>query len=191
MKISGHLLTGVVMVGQLHAEEAKPAPAYVSEAPLPEGWPKPGPYDKVTEKSYPASRAAFTTQKGPNLAFWSLFLHIQKNSIPMTAPVEMAMDVSEGGFEKSTMAFLYQSKDVGTAGAAGKSVEVRDVPACKVLGYTWQGDDSKENLTKARQAIEAAAAVRKLETGSFRLFGYNGPSTPRAKSTWELQVILK
>jgi len=37
-------------------------PAYVDEAPLPKGWPKPGPYDQVSEKSYPSYRAAFTTE---------------------------------------------------------------------------------------------------------------------------------
>ena len=36
-------------------------PAYVDEAPLPKGWPKPGPYDQVSDKSYPSYRAAFTT----------------------------------------------------------------------------------------------------------------------------------
>ena len=33
------------------------APAYVSEAPLPKGWPQPGPYNQVSEKNYPAYRA--------------------------------------------------------------------------------------------------------------------------------------
>ena len=37
-------------------------PSYQSEAPLPEGWPAPGPYDQVSEKTYPKYRAAVTTE---------------------------------------------------------------------------------------------------------------------------------
>jgi hypothetical protein len=166
------------------------APAYVSEAPLPQGWPQPGPYDQVSEKSYPAYRAAFTTGKGETGSFWTLFMHIKKNDIPMTAPVEMAMQPGEEELKRANMAFLYQSDQVGQTGAAGRSVEVRDVPAGKVLNYTWQGPDSKANVAKARAALEAELAQRKLTATQFRLLGYNGPGTPRAKATWELQAVL-
>jgi hypothetical protein len=166
-------------------------PAYVSEAPLPKGWPEPGPYNVVTEKSLPAYRAAFTTQPGQSRAFWRLFLHIKKNEIPMTAPVEMAMNPADDGLSKSTMAFLYQNEAVGKTGPAGETIEVRDVPAATVLSYTWQGRDSKDNIEKARGAIDAALTQRKLKPTSYRLLGYNGPSTPRAKATWELQAIIK
>jgi hypothetical protein len=175
------------------AEQPAPAPAapaYVSEAPLPEGWPQPGPYLKVTEKAYPAYRAAFTGGKGETGSFWTLFLHIKKNDIPMTAPVEMAMEPTEGDLSRSNMAFLYQNGQVGQPGAAGRNVEVRDVPAYKVLNYTWQGTDSKENIATARAAIEAELAQRKVTASQFRLLGYNGPGTPRAKATWELQAVL-
>lgn len=166
-------------------------PSYVSEAPLPKAWPEPGPYNEVTEKSLPAYRAAFTTQPGQGRAFWKLFRHIKKNEIPMTAPVEMAMDPADDGLAKSTMAFLYQNDEVGKTGPAGETIDVRDVPAAKVLSYTWQGRDSKENIQKAREALDAALARRGLKPTSYRLLGYNGPSTPRAKATWELQAILK
>ncbi len=165
-------------------------PAYVDEAPLPVGWPVPGPYDQVSEKSYPAYRAAFTTQAGESLAFWRLFGHIKKHNIPMTAPVEMAMDAGEGVFERSSMAFLYQSGKVGKTGADGDAVEVRDVPAAKVLSYTWQGADSKSNIAKAKEALDGALAIKQRVPKSYRLLGYNGPGTPRAKKTWELQAIL-
>jgi hypothetical protein len=172
------------------AENPAP-PAYVSEAPLPKGWPEPGPYDQVTTKSLPAYRAAFTSQPGQGRAFWRLFLHIKKNEIPMTAPVEMAMTPVDGGLEKSTMAFLYQSDAVGATGPAGETIEVRDVPAAKVLSYTWQGADTKANIAQAREALDTALAAQKLSAASYRLLGYNGPSTPRAKGTWELQAVLK
>jgi hypothetical protein len=166
------------------------APAYVSEAPLPQGWPQPGPYNQVSEKSYPGYRAAFTTGKGESGSFWTLFLHIKKNDIPMTAPVEMAMQTGEGELSRTNMAFLYQNEKVGQTGAAGSSVEVRDVPANKVLNYTWQGSDSKANLATARAALETELTQRKLTATQFRLLGYNGPGTPRSKATWELQAIL-
>jgi hypothetical protein len=166
----------------------KPAPAYVDEAPLPQGWPLPGPYDQVAEKKYPAYRAAFTNGKGETSAFWTLFAHIKKNDIPMTAPVEMKMEGED--FQQSSMAFLYQNGKVGSVGPNGAKVEVRDVPATTTLSYTWQGNDSKENITKARTALETELAERKTEAKGFRLLGYNGPSTPRTKRTWELQALL-
>lgn len=169
----------------------KPAPSYVDEAPLPQGWPKPGPYDQVSEKTYPAYRAAFTNGKGETSAFWTLFSHIKKNDIPMTAPVEMGMEGEDGKLQQSTMAFLYQNGKVGTAGPDGTKVEVRDVPSAMTLSYTWQGNDSKENISKAKTALEAALQEKKTEAKGFRLLGYNGPGTPRAKRTWELQALLK
>jgi len=166
------------------------APAYVSEAPLPKGWPQPGPYNQVSEKNYPAYRAAYTTGKGESGSFWTLFLHIKKHDIPMTAPVEMAMEPGAGELNRSNMAFLYQSDQVGQPGADGRKVEVRDLPAHKALNYTWQGPDSKANLATARAALEAELAKRSLTATQFRLLGYNGPGTPRAKATWELQAVL-
>jgi hypothetical protein len=174
------------------AAEARTAPAYVDEAPLPQGWPQPGPYDRVTEKKYPAYRAAFTDGKGQTGAFWTLFTHIRKNDIPMTAPVEMAVEAGEDGdVRRNSMAFLYQHGGVGTPGKNGPGVEVRDVPAASTLSYTWQGTDSKENIAKAKTALEAALEERKMTATGFRLLGYNGPGTPRAKATWELQALLK
>jgi hypothetical protein len=174
------------------AAEVKTSPAYVDEAPLPRGWPQPGPYDRVTEKKYPAYRAAFTDGKGQTGAFWTLFTHIKKNDIPMTAPVEMAVETEDDGdVRRNSMAFLYQHDGVGKPGKNGPGVEVRDVPAATTLSYTWQGSDSKENIAKAKAALETALAQRKVSPTGFRLLGYNGPGTPRDKATWELQALLK
>jgi hypothetical protein len=166
------------------------SPSYVSEAPLPEGWPTPGPYDQVTRKTLPAYRAAFAKAGGRGGSFWTLFLHIQKNSIPMTSPVEMSMTEKEENLEMASMAFLYQNDKVGTTGGSG-AVEVKDVPKADVLSYTWQGTDSKENVAKAKAAIDAELAEKKLTLERYRMLGYNGPSTPRNKATWELQALLK
>lgn len=165
-------------------------PRYVDEAPLPAGWPEPGPYDQVSEKKIPAYRAAFTDGKGQNSAFWTLFLHIKKNDIPMTAPVEMPMVEKDGQLGESGMGFLYQNGKVEPKERDGTKVEIRDVPAARVLSYAWQGPDSKKNVAHARQQLEAELARRDLEKSGFRLLGYNGPGTPRQKQTWELQALL-
>ena len=167
-------------------------PAYVDEAPLPKGWPKPGPYDQVSEKSYPPYRAAFTTAKRENGAFGTLFSHIQKNDIPMTAPVEISMaEGDDQNLRQTSLAFLYQDTAVGKTGADGANVEVRDVPAMKTLSYTWQGDRNEANIAKAKVALEAALKDRKIEAKGFRLLGYNGPGIPELKRTWELQALLR
>ena len=165
-------------------------PAYVDEAPLPAGWPQPGPNDRVTEKKYPACRAALAKGGGETLTFWTLFAHLQRNDIPMTAPVEKSMVAADGKLRQESMAFLYQSDKVGTLGPDGEKVAVRDIPAIKALSYAWQGNDSEENITKAKAALDGGLAARKAKARSFRLLGYNGPGTPRDKRTWELQAVL-
>lgn len=185
-------LFALVAACNLHADEkALTGPKYVDEAPLPEKWPTPGPFNKVEKKSYPAYRAAFTNGKGEISSFWTLFTHIKKNDIPMTAPVEMAMTEDDGQLDQAGMAFLYQNGKVGTKGPDGTKVEVRDVPAAQALSYAWQGTDSKENIAKARTALEETIESQRVEATGFRLLGYNGPGTPRNKRTWELQALLK
>ncbi len=161
-------------------------PVYRDEASLPKNWPKPGPYNQVSQKTYPAYRAAFTDGKGTTGAFWRLFRHIQRNDIPMTAPVEMAM--KDGSM--TSMAFLYQNIEVGTTGPDGEKIQVRDVPALKALSYTWMGPRNKKSLKKAKEALEKALGEKNLTAKSFRLLGYNGPRTPKKKRTHELQAIL-
>lgn len=166
------------------------APTYVAEAPLPEGWPVPGPYDKVTEKRFPAYRAAFTGGSGSTMPFFTLFAHIKRNGIPMTAPVELAMEPEDGTLQQKSMAFLYQNGKVGKTGADGKSVEVRDVPAFKALSYTWQGSDSKDAVAKAKAALDTELKATNRTAREFRMMGYNGPDTPRDKRTWELHAVI-
>lgn len=171
-------------------QAAKPAPAYVDEAPLPLGWPQPGPYDKVTEKKYPACRTAMAKGDGETLTFWALFAHLKRNDIPMTAPVEKSMVTADGKLRQESMAFLYQSDKVGSLGPDGNKVEVSDIPAIKALSYTWQGIDSEANVAKAKTALDRELDARKAKAKSFRMLGYNGPGTPREKRTWELQAVL-
>ncbi len=189
------ILPGTAQPASKHfAKSAVPASetVYLSESALPKGWPTPGPFNQVTRKEYPAYRAAFTPGSSPNGGFWTLFKHIKRNGIPMTSPVEMTMkDESGSGMKMEQMGFLYQSPEVGKPGADGAAVNVRDVSALSVLGYTWQGPRGDAEIAKARTAIEAVLAEKKLKAAGYRLFGYNSPSVPRAKQTYELQAILK
>ena len=95
---------------------------------------------------------------------------------------------SEEGKDLSmqSMAFLYQGQDVGKAGADGAKIEVKDVPAAKALSYAWQGDDTKANIKKAKDALTAELEKRKLEYSSMRLLGYNGPGVPKDKKTYQM-----
>lgn len=156
---------------------------------MPEGWPAPGPFDVATLKKYPAYRAAFTTAKRPNGGFMTLFRHIKRHNIPMTAPVEMKLDrESKDSPDMEQMAFLYQNQDVGKTGADGEEIEVRDVPAAEVVSYTWQG--SRSQIAKARAAVDAELERLGRTAGSYRLLGYNSPFMPRTKQTHELQAVL-
>jgi hypothetical protein len=167
-------------------------PQYVNEAALPKDWPAPGPYNQATRKEYPSYRAAFTTSSSPNGGFWTLFKHIKRNNIPMTSPVEMTLKNEPGNaLQMEQMGFLYQSKAVGKTGSDGETVTVRDIPALSVMSYTWQGPRDEASVAKAQKAIETQLRKNKLTSTSFRLFGYNSPSVPRKKQTFELQALLK
>lgn len=165
-------------------------PKYKQESPLPKGWPEPGPYNQVVLKKYPAYRAAFTADPGPNGGFMRLFKHITKNDIPMSAPVAMKLDETDTQSVKmEEMAFIYQSPEVGNTGKDGDRVEVRDVPAQEALSYAWMG--SREAVAKARALIDAELEKRKLTASGYRLLGYNSPFVPRSKQTHELQALIK
>ena len=174
----------------LQAEQQEEAPKYVAEAPLPKGWPQPGPYDQVAEKNFPAYRAAYTTGRGQNFAFWRLFRHIKSKDIPMTSPVEMSMEQKGEKLSMKSMGFLYQHPGVGKTGKDAGKVEVRDVPAMKTLSYTWQGSKSSEAVKKAKAALDAELKKRGVEGQDFRVMGYNGPGVPNSKKTWEMVVLL-
>jgi hypothetical protein len=183
MKIA--LTISLLFLSALWAEE----PTYVSEAPLPKGWPQPGPYNKVVEKQYPDYRVAVTSGGG-GLSFWTLFSHIKKKNIPMTAPVEMGMTSDKKTMKKTSMGFLYQGTDVGQIGTDGGRVEVMDVKKNQALSYTWMGDDTEEQIAIARKALDEVLSKKQLKAKSFRLLGYNGPGTPRKQRTYELQAVL-
>ncbi|MFT5634506.1 MAG: hypothetical protein ACI9SQ_002244 [Rubritalea sp.] len=168
----------------------KNVPKYQTEAPLPKGWPTPGPYDLVSEKKFPAYRAAYTDGSCQNFAFMRLFKHIKNKDIPMTSPVEMEMEENNENLKMKSMGFMYQNTEVGQIGKDGEKVDVRDVPATMTLCYTWQGKNSSKTRKVAKKALEVELKKRSIEGTDYRILGYNGPGVPNDKKTWEMLVVL-
>jgi len=190
--IKSFLITALVLltISFNQTSIAEEAPSYQSEALLPKGWPEPGPFDVVSQKEFPAYRAAYTQGAWKNFTFMRLFKHIKREGIPMTAPVEMNMEQNETGGKMKSMGFLYQNTKVGKLGKDGEKIEVRDVPVMKTLCYTWQGKNSAAQRKVALEALNEALKKHGIVSQDFRVLGYNGPSVPNEKKTWEMLAVL-
>jgi uncharacterized surface protein with fasciclin (FAS1) repeats len=155
------------------------------EAPMPAGFPKPGPVGRAVVKQYPAYRAA--RARGAS-SFFTLFGHIQKNSVEMTAPVEMTMG---DGAAVTDMAFLYESQSLGRAGADG-NVTVMDLPASTVISFGLRGEPNDETVALARAAIEARMrAEGYTAAGPWRRMGYNSPMVASSRRFSEIQLPVR
>ncbi len=156
------------------------------EASLPKGFPKPGPVGRIVEKRYPVYRAARAS--GGNMAFWTLFSHIKKNKVEMTAPVEMTMDQR---MRPRDMAFLYERPDQGAAGKQGR-VDVLDLKPLTVLSIGMRGRRSSADMELAKSLLEAHMQAEGWQRdGDFRALGYNSPMVPADKQFWEFQVPVR
>lgn len=161
----------------------------IAEADMPEGFPAPTPVGEVEVKDYPTYRKAETGDSGG--AFWTLFQHIKKNEIAMTAPVEMQSSVGDG--EGAAMAFLYGSTRQGATGQQGE-VEVLDVPAQRVISTGVRGRRSEADVKAAQARLEAWLAEfgGDLEVaGLVRVMGYNSPFVPRGRQYFEVQIPVQ
>jgi hypothetical protein len=152
------------------------------EAPLPEGFPGPGPLGRIVVKKYPKYRAARV--EGAN-SFWTLFQHIKKNDVQMTAPVEMTM---RDETDEIDMAFLYESPEQGEAGSDGM-VEVLDLEPATVLSIGLRGRRNRAAVDEARDWIQDYMTREGwCKAGSWRTLGYNSPMVGASRSFWELQI---
>ncbi len=142
----------------------------IREAPLPEGYPEPPPVGQIVVKHYPACRLArtpVTDQIRQGDAFMTLFRHIQKNDIAMTAPVEMTFrSQTREKLREVEMAFLYRSPTQGQAGKEER-VEVVDVPAADYISLGLTGDFRGEQVAEAPRAPRSLAGetCRAVRTG--------------------------
>ena len=156
------------------------------EASVPEGFPAPGPADEVTLKEYPRYRAARAA--GGMGSFWTLFNHIKKHDIAMTAPVEMSMTEAGELLTTTDMAFLYGAPEMGEPGRDG-DVDVVDLEPTRVLSFGMFGPLTAERVKEARRAIGERLERDGLATaGDWRLLGYNSPMVPETRRFYELQL---
>jgi hypothetical protein len=167
----------------------------VDEAPLPAGFPTPTPVGEIRVQQYPEYRLARTPiEQGQDQAFWTLFQHIQKNQIAMTAPVEMTYELGRANGPRSTdMAFLYRSVGQGQLGAVD-GVEVADVPAQTAVSIGWRGDIDPENVERARKLLAVWLEQHAEEyepNGELRVMGYNSPMVPADQRFFEVHIPVR
>jgi hypothetical protein len=170
------------------------------EAPVPPGWPIFTPVNEIEVKSYPTYRAAFTTKKPvffrESRNFWTLFNHISSRNIPMTAPVEMPMQVSgPGQLSEAGMAFLYPDTTTGQPGDTdGGAVSVIDVPPVTVVNIGIRGKSTESRIAAGHKALLEwleANKDRYEPAGNPRVMGWNSPSMPDNRSYTEVQIPIK
>jgi len=177
--------------------EAKATLAFqpVIEAPLPEGFPAPTPVGEIQIKKYPAYRIATTQMAGAESgAFWTLFIHIKKNDIAMTAPVEMTYGESDKDkLQAKAMSFLYRSLKQGKAGTDEK-VEVIDVAPMMVLSLGMRGEVNKTTLAETKACLEAWLKEHAKEyeaSGPLRVMGYNSPFVAANRRFTEVEIPIR
>lgn len=164
------------------------------EAPVPAGFPAPTPVGVVDIKKLPVYRMAKVANSGlGGNNFFTLFNHIKKNNIEMTAPVEMTMAEKNGKYTESSMAFLYQETTLGKVGPQG-NVAVLDTTECMVASIGMRGSPSSENIISARrwliEKIKSAPEAYEI-AGELKVMGYNSPFMPEKLRYYEVQLPLK
>lgn len=184
-----------------------------TDAPLPEGYPRPTPPGAIEIKTYPSvRRAEFRVDRptgadtGMNLAFFPLFQHIQRRDIAMTSPVEMDYDPSMfrdmadkleipddapevGGW---VMSFLYRTPDLGPVGEDGR-VMVVDTPPVTVLSLGYRGQYGSREVSKGLEVLtDWLDGNPQWEiAGPPRAFYYNGPNVRPANRWGEIQLPIR
>ncbi len=186
------------------ASEVRPKPAD-GDAPLAEGFPDATRPGAIEVKKYPAYRSAVVRSNkasvsSGDLMFFSLFNHIQRNRIEMTAPVintyrTPRMIETPGATGEVTMEFVYRTPDEGKAGPDGRAVEVVDHPARTFvcLGFRGgeMGADRMRDAVATLRAWLDAHRNQWVQDGPPRRLGYHGPMTPADQRLWEVQIPVK
>jgi SOUL heme-binding protein len=166
------------------------------EAPTPRGWPPFTPPGEIELKAYPLYRLAEVandTKLPEGIAFMTLFGHIQRNKIAMTAPVEMEMNDPTAVGAPKTMAFLYENTELGRLGVEGK-VTVRDVPPRLAVTVGLRGEMDPTANADAAARIEQWLndnAAQYTADGPIRVLGYNAPSLKPSAKYYEVQQVVK
>jgi hypothetical protein len=154
-----------------------------SSAPRPDGWPSITEVGTIEVKAYPEYRAAVVDDesrqnaKATKSMFMSLFRHISRNDIPMTAPVDMGYEESDDGkASANSMAFLYRTVDIGELGSEG-AIRVVDVPEQDYVTIGVRGSYSASRYARAKIKLESwlEQNTEWQAKGDARYLGYNSP----------------
>lgn len=188
-------VTGVLISGCIHRSGGE---WMFKSADLPEGWPGITPVGKVEMKQYPTYRAATVTDadiqgEGMNPMFMTLFRHIDRNTIAMTAPVDMGYTQPEGGEPRMvSMAFLYASTSIGKTGTDGK-VRVEDLPPAAYLTTGTRGMYTDARFASGLERLNEwlDANPEWAAAGEPRFLGYNGPLTLWFLRYGEVQIPIR
>ena len=136
--------------------------------------------------------------RSDGVLFFSLFNHISRSNIEMTAPVvntytTPTMIETPGGTGEMSMEFLYRNTRQGEPGR-GVAVTVKDHPAqafvCLGLEGTMDAAVLRDSLGKLRQWL-SEHKEKWAEDGPPRRLGYHGPMTPVSQRRWEVQIPVK
>ena len=175
--------------GRVLADEKQFKP--IMEAELPVGFPEYTPVGEVRVKQYPAYRKA-EADSASGRAFWTLFTHIKKNDIAMTAPVEMTYSGPDRPTEEK-MAFLYGRPDMGSTGVQGR-VQVADVPEMTVVSTGVRGPRSARTVAEARERLSHWLEENKdryTAAGQLRVMAYNSPFVSRDRNYFEVEIPIR
>ena len=87
------------------------------------------------------------------------------------------------------MAFLYRRTTQGEAGKGGL-VDVLDVPAATTVSLGLSGEFTPDRVAAARGRLEDWLGTRAgyAATGPLRVLGYNGPSVPKDRKYFEVEL---
>ena len=179
---------------------ATPAPSWVfgPSAPLPAGFPKPGPVGEIIIKQYPGSRIAIVKRdqrhQGSGGLFMPLFRHIEKNHIAMSSPVVMTyQDSAQDRAVMASMAFVYPSEATGQLKTDG-SVKVENVPPMMVVSIGVRGGYNAGRFLKASGKLYLWLAEHKSQftaVGQARYLAYNSPFVPPPFQYGEVQIPIE
>lgn len=202
------LITGVAGCAATSAPTSTPPlPWWVAQpsAPLPKGFPPPGPLDQIVIKQYPPYRAAIVTSASDasttNGMFFPLFNHIEKNQVSMSSPVEIgyappattAAARPQSPAPAQSMAFIYGDTTVGKPGPDG-NVQVRDFPALTVVSLGVAGSYSDEHFAIAYARLAdwlAAHPDQYTRAGHPRYLAYNSPFVLPFSRYGEVQIPIR
>lgn len=168
------------------------------EADMPASFPEFTPVHHIEVKTMPSYRMARVQMKAANGkrnsgAFWSLFNHIKRNDIAMTAPVQVDYESANASAGEASMAFLYGSKELGSLGADTKDgqVKVTDMKPHQVVSIGVRGKMSEDAVMKAHSRLRVwleSHADQYVASGPLRKMGYNSPFLPDSRKFFEVQI---